>query len=114
MGTVSDLVPEDQRGVVQNIYNEKTSLIGVGGARVLGTETGQAGVFGKSRISPGTGAICISQRHFGDQFQMINPHKDLVILGGWPHTRFANREYRDKKISCFTVNSRPIIVRWPW
>ena len=33
-GTVSNLVPEDQRGVVQNIYNEKTSLIGVGGARV--------------------------------------------------------------------------------
>ena len=24
---------------------------------------------------------------------MINPHKDLVILRGWPHTRFANREY---------------------
>ena len=91
-GTVPNLVPEDQRGVVQNIYNEKTSLIGVGGARVLATETGQAGVFGKSRIVPGTGAICISQRQFGDKFQMSNPHKDLVILRGWPHTRFANRE----------------------
>ena len=82
-GTVSNLVPEDQRGVVQNIHNEKTSLIGVGGARVLATETGQAGVFGKSRIVPGTGAICISQRQFGDKFQMINPHKDLIILRGW-------------------------------
>ena len=82
-GTVSNLVPEDQRGVVQNIQNEKTSLIGVGGARVLATETGQAGVFGKSRIVPGTGAICISPSQFGDKFQMINPHKDLVILRGW-------------------------------
>ena len=33
-GTVSNPVPEDQRGVVQNVYNGKTSLIGVGGARV--------------------------------------------------------------------------------
>ena len=24
---------------------------------------------------------------------MINPHKDLVILRGWPHTKYANREY---------------------
>ena len=31
---VSNLVP-DQRGVVHSIYNERTSLIGVGGARVL-------------------------------------------------------------------------------
>ena len=30
-GTVSNLVPEDQRGVVQNIRSENTSLIGVGG-----------------------------------------------------------------------------------
>ena len=50
-GTVSNEVPEDQ-----NIYNEKTSLLDVGGARVLATETGQAGVFGKFRIVPGTGA----------------------------------------------------------
>ena len=57
------------------------------------TETGQAGVFGKSRIVPGAGAICISQRQFGDKFQMINPHKDLVILRGWPRTKYANREY---------------------
>ena len=49
-------------------------------------------MFGKSRIVPGSGAICISQRQFGDNFQMIKPHKDPVILRGWPHTRFANRE----------------------
>ena len=49
-GTVSNLVPEDQRSVVQDIRNERTALIGVGGARVTATETGQAGVFGKSRI----------------------------------------------------------------
>ena len=73
-GTVSNLVPEDQRGVVQNIRSENTSLIGVGGARVMARETRQAGVFGKSRIVPGTGAICISQRQFGGKFQMINPH----------------------------------------
>ena len=79
--------------MVHNIRNETTSLIGVGGARVTATETGQAGVFGKSRIVPGSGAICISQRQFGDKFQMINPHKDLVILRGWPHTRYANCEY---------------------
>ena len=92
-GTVSNLVPEGQREVVNNIKNETTSLIGVGGARVTATETGQAGVFGKSRIVPGAGAICISQRQFGDKFQMINPHKDLVILRGWPRTKYANREY---------------------
>ena len=31
---------------------------------------------------------------------MINPHKDLVILRGWPRTKYANREYhftRDSK-----------------
>ena len=77
-GTVSNLVPEGQRGVVHDVRNEPTSLIGVGGARVMATETGQAGVFGKSRIVPGAGAICISQRQFGDKFQMINPHKDLL------------------------------------
>ena len=92
-GTVSNLVPEGQRGVVYNIRNETTSLIGVGGARVTATETGQAGVFGKSRIVPGAGAICISQRQFGDKFQMLNPHKDLVILRGWPNTKYAKREY---------------------
>ena len=48
-GTVSNLVPEDQRDVVQDIRNERTALMGVGGARVLATETGEAGVFGKSR-----------------------------------------------------------------
>ena len=41
-GTVSNLVPEGQREVVHNIKNETTSLIGVGGARVTATETGQA------------------------------------------------------------------------
>ena len=30
---------------------------------------------------------------------MINPHKDLVILRGWPHTKYANREYH------FTMDS---------
>ena len=79
--------------MVQNIRNERAALIGVGGARVTATEIGQAGVFGKSRIVPGGGAICISQRQVGDKFQMINPHKDLVILRGWPHTKCANREY---------------------
>ena len=60
---MSNLVPEDQRGVVQNIRSENTSLIGVEGANVMARETGQAGVFGKSRIVPGTGVICISQRN---------------------------------------------------
>ena len=60
--TVSNLVPEEQRDVVQDIRSERTALMGVGGARVLATETGEAGVFGKSRIVPGSGAICISQR----------------------------------------------------
>ena len=37
---------------------------------------------------------------------MLNPHKDLVILRGWPHTRYANREYhftrddRDHLLHC--------------
>ena len=88
-GTVSNLVPEEHRDVVQDIRNERASLLGVGGARVTATETGEAGVFGKSRIVPGTGAICISQR----KFQMLNPHKDLVILRGWPRSEYANREY---------------------
>ena len=92
-GTVSNIVPEDRRDSVQDIRDEHTSLIGVGGARVTARETGEAGVFGRSRIVPGTGAICISQRQFGDKFQMINPHKDLVILRGWPKTKYANREY---------------------
>ena len=48
------------------IKNETTSLIGVGGARVTATETGQAGEFGKSKIVPGAGATFISQRQFGD------------------------------------------------
>ena len=59
----------------------------------MARETGQAGVFGKSRIVLGTGAICTSQRQFGGKFQMINPHKDLVILRGWPNTKYANKEY---------------------
>ena len=71
---MSYITNKDQRGVVQNIRSENTSLIGVGGARVMTRETGQAGVSGKSRIIPGTGAICISQRQFGGKFQMINPH----------------------------------------
>ena len=39
-GTVSNLVPEDQHAVVQDIRNETASLVGVGGARVLASETG--------------------------------------------------------------------------
>ena len=92
-GTVSNLVPEDSRDVVHNIRNERAALIGVGGARVTATETGQAGVFGISRIVPGGGAICISQRQFGDKFQMINPHKDLVMsqvsIPAYAHTLCA-------------------------
>ena len=92
-GTVSNLVPEVSRGVVEDIRSESASLIGVGGARVLATETGQAGGFGKSRIVLGSGAICVSQKQFGDKFQMLNPHRDLVILRGWPNSTYANREY---------------------
>ena len=66
--TVSKLILQDSRDVVHNIRNERAALIGVGGARVTATETGQAGIFGKSRIVPGSGAICISQRQFGDKF----------------------------------------------
>ena len=46
-GTVSNLVPEDQCEVVHDVRDERAALIGVGGARVTATETGQAGVFGK-------------------------------------------------------------------
>ena len=91
-GAVSNLVPEDSQEVVHNIRNERAALIGVCGARVTATGTEQAGVFGKSRIVTGGGAICISQRQFGDKLQIINPHKDLVILRGWPLTKYANRE----------------------
>ena len=49
-GTVSNLVPEESRSVVQGIRNERTALIGVGDARVMALETGEAGVFGRSRI----------------------------------------------------------------
>ena len=90
-GTVSNLVPEDQRDVVQDIRSERAALLGVGGARVMATETGEAGVLGKSRIVTGSGAICISQRQFGDKFQMVNPHKDLVILRGWERVSFHQR-----------------------
>ena len=65
------LVPEDQREVVQDIRSELAALLGVGGARVMATETGEAGVLGKSRIVPGSGAICISLRQFGDEFQKV-------------------------------------------
>lgn len=92
-GTVSNLVPEDSRSVLSEVKKEKASLLGVGGARVTATETGVAGIFGKARIVPGSGAICISQKQFGGKFQMVNPHRDLVILRGWPHTEYANREY---------------------
>ena len=51
---------------------------------MLATETGEAGVFGKSRIVPGSGAICISQRQFGSKFQMINPHKDVSRSAALP------------------------------
>ena len=88
-GTISNLVPEKHRDVVQDIRNERASLLGVGGARVTAIETGEAGVFGKLRIVPGTGAIFISQRLFGDKFQMLNPHKDLVILRGWLRSEYA-------------------------
>ena len=67
-GNVSNLVPEDQGDVVQDIHNERTALMGVGRARELATETGEAGVFGKSRILPGSGAICILQCRCGSKF----------------------------------------------
>ena len=66
-GTVSNLVPEDKRDVVHDIRSERAALIGVGGERVTSTETGQTGVFGKSRIMPGSGAICISHQSKGEQ-----------------------------------------------
>ena len=105
-GTVSNLVPEDQRDLVQNLHAEDTALMGVGGTRVLARETGETGVFGKTRIVPGTGAICVSQRQFGRDFQMLNPHKDIVVLRGWPGTKYANREFvferddRDQLLHC--------------
>ena len=55
------------------------------------TETGQADVFGESKVVPRSGAICISQRQIGDKFQLINPHKDLVILRGWSHTMIPQK-----------------------
>ena len=46
---------------------------------MLATETGEAGVFGESRIIPGAWAICISQLQFGDRFQLGS--KGLPELG---------------------------------
>ena len=105
-GTVSNLVPEDSKELLKNIHTEDVTLIGVGGAQVTASETGSTGVFGKARIVPGTGAICVSQRQFGRDFQMLNPHKDMVILRGWPGTQYANREFiferdeRDQLLHC--------------
>ena len=89
-GTVSNLVPEDSRELLKNIHTEDVTLVGVGGAQVTANETGSTGIFGKARIVPGTGAICVSQRQFGNDFQMLNPHKDIVILRGWPGSKYAN------------------------
>ena len=105
-GTVSNLVPEDSRDLLKNIHSEEVTLIGVGGAQVAANETGTTGIFGKARIVPGTGAICVSQRQFGNDFQMLNPHKDIVIVRGWPGTKYANREFiferdeRDQLLHC--------------
>ena len=110
-GTVSNLVPEESRCVLSAVKKEKASLLGVGGARVTATEAGIAGIFGKARIVPGSGAICISQKQFGGKFQMVNPHRDLVILRGWPRTEWANREYhferddRDGLLHCRLKNT---------
>ena len=41
-GTVSNIVPEDRRDLVQDIRDEQTSLIEVGGAHVTARETGEA------------------------------------------------------------------------
>ena len=88
-GTVSNLVPEDSRDLLKDIHTEDVTLVGVGGAQVNANETGSTGIFGKARIVPGTGAICISQRQFSNNFQMLNPHKDVVILRGWPGSKYS-------------------------
>ena len=67
-GTVSNLVPEESRELLKNIHTEDVTLVGVGGAQVIANETGSTGIFGKARIVPGTGAICVSQRQFGNDF----------------------------------------------
>ena len=38
-------------------------------------------------------AIGISQCHFGDKFQIINPHKDLFMFREWSRNKYASREY---------------------
>ena len=50
-GTMSNILPEDRRDLVQDIRDEHTSLIGVGEARVVARKTGEAGVFGRSKTS---------------------------------------------------------------
>ena len=85
--------------------------MGVGGACVVATEIGQAVVFGKSRIVPGSGAIGISQRQFYNKFQMIHRHKDFIILKSSPRTKYANREYlftndnMDQLLNCKLINT---------
>ena len=51
-GTVSNLVPEESRSIVQDIRNERTAMIGLGDARPMASEIGGAGVFGRSRVVP--------------------------------------------------------------
>ena len=76
-GTVSNLVPEGKRGMVHNIRNETTSLIGVGGARVMATKTGQAGVlfWQVQDRSRSWSDWYFTQRQFGDKLQRVNPHR---------------------------------------
>ena len=48
------------------------------------------------------GAMCLSQRQFGRDFQMLNPHKDIVVLRGWPGSSFSKEVI---VISYFTASS---------
>ena len=92
-GTSSNLVPEHCRQLVDDIKHEDVKLLGVGGATVMTSEAGRAGVFGRARIVPGNGPICISQAQSGKFFQVINPNPNLFILRGWPGTIYKNREF---------------------
>ena len=46
---------------------------------------------------------------------MINPYKDLVILRGWPRTKYANREYHftrdneDQLLHCKQLEFRALL-----
>ena len=50
-GTVSNLVPEDSKELLKNNHTEDVTLVGVGGAQVTASETGNTGVFGKGTTS---------------------------------------------------------------